>query len=328
MTGWTDQVRAQVRLLIGQIAVMDSRFGSMGIEDKSALDQYYLMLENLYDRDFQIAQTRDNSDLVIRVEGVAFDSSPRLQLVTSVFDNVSNQVTGLTKAILGLWADSRISPSSIDLGLSGLAKGSLLFGLKAQMPSEQENKGALLGEMDTLFASTKKALSVIDDVAHIVYRDADTVSMEAVSEVVEDPRVRDAALVAVQRLSPSGRRGIDSVSVSSHHNGRRPAELTSENRKSIRDSLLRPVITGENIELIGSVREIDIDSRRFDLRGIADENVRDVRCAYRNVSGVDPRRLIGSMVKIRGLVDRSLDGIPRLVSVTDLEILKPAPSEL
>jgi hypothetical protein len=327
VSGWSDQVRSQARLLVGQIGVLNSRFDAMGIEDRSALDEYFEMLERLFDKDFQIAQTRDNSDLVFRVDGDAFRNSPRLQLVTSVFDNVTTQVTGLTKAILGLGSYGQITSSSVDLGLSGLAKGSLIFGLKAQMPNENDHKGMLLGELDTLFTSTKKALEVIDEVAHTVYRDTENVSMEAVSEVVEDPRVRDAALVAVQRISPSGRRGIESVFLSSHNNRRRPAELTSENRKSIRDSLVRPVIMGEQIQLIGSVREIDLDSRRFDLRGIADEKIRDVRCAYRQVSNVNPRHLLGSMVKVRGLVERSQDGVPRLMSVTELEILKDAPSE-
>lgn len=307
---------------------MRERFLALGIDDMSALEGLYASVENLLSHDYQIAQTRDNSDLVIRVEGIAFDKAPRIQLVTSIFDNVSSQVTDLTKAILGLGADGHVSPSSVDLGLSGMARGSLLFGLKAELPDPTHHRGMLLGELDTLFQSTKSALTIIDDVAHTVYQDREHVSLEAVSEVVEDPRVRDAALVAVQRMSPSGRRGIDSVSVSSLKNRDKPAELTSENRKSIRDSLVRPVIKGEELELVGSVREIDLDSRRFDLRGIADEKLRDIRCAYRQVENVNPRALLGSLVKARGLIERSQDGSPRLMSVTALEIIQAAPANL
>jgi hypothetical protein len=73
------------------------------------------------------------------------------------------------------------------------------------------------------------------------------------------------------------------------------------------------------------VREIDLDSRRFDLRGIADEQVRDVRCAYRNVEGVNPRKLLGATVRVRGLVERTADDIPRLMSVLAIEVLHQGP---
>lgn len=302
---------------------MRERLLGLGIDDLSAVEALYSTLESIYSRDYQIALTRDNSDLLIRVEGDAFENAPRLQLVTSIFENVSNQVTGLTKAILGLGAEGHITASSVDLGLSGLAKGSLLFGLKAQLPDPASQKGELLGETDSMFKSTKNALSIIDSVSHTVYKDRESVSMEAVSEVVPDPRVRDAALVAVQRISPSGRRGIESVSISGGASSNRPADLNSDNRRSIRESLFKPVIRGEEIELVGAVREIDLDSRRFDLRGIADEKLSDIRCAYRHVPDVNPKELIGSLVRVRGLVERAQDGAPRLMSVTALKIIKP-----
>jgi hypothetical protein len=325
MTEWSDQVRRQVRLVVDQIAELRSR-DKEGTSERS-LQVYYEMLESLFDRDLRLAQVRDSSDLLLRVEGEAFDHDPRLQLVTSVFDNVTHQVTDLTKAILGAGSDGKITPRAVDLGLSGIARGSLYFGLKA-VASETKNGGALLGESDSLYTSTKWALKIIDDVAHTVEMDPDHVSMEEVSEVVSDPRVRDAALVAVQRLSPSGRRGIDSMSVSSSRSNSKPAELNSSHRRAIRSSLHKPVIRGEEIEFSGQVREIDLDSRRFDLRGIADEQIRDVRCAYRNVDGVSPKKLLGATVRVRGLVERAADEVPRLMSVTSLEITKAAPEDL
>ena len=285
-----------------------------------ALQSYYKMLEDLFVQDFAIAEVRDRSDLVLRVQGSAFDANPQLQLVTSIFENVTNQVTDLTKVILGLGADGRVTPKAIDLGLTGIAKGSLVVGLSAQ-PASNEKKGKLLGEHDTLVDSTKKALRIIDEVAHTIYKHSDAVSVEEVSEVIEDPRIRDAALVAVQRISPSGRRGIETVSVSGNQD-HTPATLTSEHRRAIRESLFKPVLKGDILEFTGEVREIDLDARRFDLRGIADEQIRDVRCAYRNFDGVNPKALIGARVKVQGLVERTADEIPRLMSVTDIEILR------
>lgn len=322
MTLWADQVRSQVRLVISQIADLQARSGRGGVESlKPALDSYYKMLDALYDHDLRLAEVRDNSDLMLRVEGVAFDGDPNLQLVTSIFTNVTSQVTDLTKAILGVWADGRITPRAIDLGLSGVARGSLFFGLKAQFSDSSK----LLGELDTLYDSTVRALKIIDEVAHTIEHDPENVSLEEVSEVIVDPKVRDAALVAVQRLAPSGRRGIEAVSVSGAD--RVPAELTSGHRRAIRASLDKPVIRGEEIEFVGQVREIDLDSHRFDLRGIADEQVRDVRCAYRGIN-VRPKSLLGARIRARGLVERTHDEIPRLMSVLSVEILNPAPDDL
>ena len=198
----------------------------------------------------------------------------------------------------------------------------MYFGLKAQLTS---GKSPLLGELDALYDSTRRALRIIDEVAHTIEHDQDAVSLQEVSEVISDPKVRDAALVAVQRISPSGRRGIASVSVSGAEGA--PAELTTAHRKAIRQSLDKPVIRGEEIEFTGQVREIDLDSRRFDLRGIADHQVRDVRCAYRSVE-ISPRKLLGATVRARGLVERTNDDIPRLMSVTALAIVREAPENL
>lgn len=323
MSDWSRQVRSQARLVIDQIAVTRARLLELGVENSDSLSSYYSMLEDLFSRDLALADVRDNSDLVIRVEGNAFDKNPRLQLVTSVFENVTNQVTDLTKAILGLWADGRVTPAAIDLGLTGVARGSLILGLSAN-PQKRAKRGELLGEHDTIVTSTKKALKIIDEVAHTVYKDRENVSVEDVSHVVADPKVRDAALVALQRISPSGRRGIETVSVSAAANLGPPAELTVEHRRAIRQSLFKPVIRGDEIQFQGNVREIDLDARRFDLRGIANEQVRDVRCAYRDVAGINPRHLLGATVRVRGLVERA-DEIPRLMSVLDLEIVRPAP---
>lgn len=322
MTTWADQVRSQARLIIDQIASVHARASDGSHQLEASTQSLHKMLEELYEHDLRLAEVRDNSDLMLRVEGDPFDHDPNIQLVTSIFSNVTSQVTDLTKAILGVWADGRVTPRVVDLGLSGIARGSLYFGLKAQLT---EGKNPLLGELDTLYDSTRRALKIIDEVAHTIEHDSDRVSLQEVSDVIEDPKVRDAALVAVQRISPSGRRGIDAVSVAGETGA--PAELTSSHRKAIRQSLDKPVIKGEEIEFVGQVREIDLDSRRFDLRGIANEQVRDVRCAYRSVEA-NPRNLLGATVRARGLVERSQDEVPRLMSVTSLQILREAPEDL
>lgn len=321
MKTWKDQLESQARYLIREIASLERHLDPD--QPSSSLDELFSTLQRIYVADLPLADLRDHSDLIIRLNGEAFEASPRLQLVTSIFENVTSRVTDLTKVILGRWADGRISPSSLDLSLSGMARGSLLFGLSADM--DRNGKSPLLRDRDTLFVSTKEALDAIDLVAHLVEDNDDEVELEEVSERIENPRVRDAALLAVQRLAPSGRRGIDTLSVSSR--GEKPAHLNSEHRRAIRESLTKPVIHGEDIQLLGYVREIDLDAHRFDLRGIDDEEIRDVRCAYSHLPDIRGRDLLGAYVRVDGLVERSADGIPRLLSVKNVEIRRKAPND-
>jgi hypothetical protein len=286
-------------------------------------EKYYCLLAEIFEHDLKLARLRDNSDLLLRAQGEAFDDDPRLQLVSSIFSNVTTQVTGLTRAIMGVRAHREVTSKDVDLALTGFAKGSLYFGLAAHRPTA---KFPLIDEVDTLYDSTRRALSVINEVAHTIEDDDEALSIEEVSEVVGDPKVRDAALLAVQRIAPSGRRGIETLSVSS--GSARPAELTPAHRRSIRKSLVHPLIRGEDLQLVGVVREIDLDAKRFDLRGIADEQLTDLRCAYSEVSDVRPRSLLGAMVRVRGLVERSADEAPRLMAVNSLTIVKPPPESL
>ena len=321
MNSWKDQLERQARSLIREIASLENYLDPE--RPSSTLDELFATLQRIYVADLPLADLRDSSDLLIRLKGDAFEERPRLQLITSIFENVTSRVTELTKVILGRWADGRVSPSSLDLSLSGMARGSLLFGLSADM--DRKGKSPLLGDSDTLFVSTRQALDTIDLVAHLVEDNKDRVQLEEVSEQIENPRIRDAALLAVQRLAPSGRRGIDTFSVSSR--GEKPARLNSDHRRAIRESLFKPVIHGEDVELLGYVREIDLDAHRFDLRGIDDEEIRDVRCAYRNLPDVRGRDLLGSYVKVTGLVERTADGVPRLLSVNHVEIREKAPDD-
>ena len=322
MTSWKEQIQKQAKLLVREIAMLENTLDPEG--STSSIEVLMERLEDLYSGGLAIANLRDRSDLVLRLQGNAFDSRPRLQLVTSIFENVSSRVTDLTKVILGSGADGKISPSSLDLSLSGVAKGSLLFGLSADIANQKSPN--LLQDHDTLYVSTRDALKSINLVAHLVEDNDDVIHLEEVSERIDNPRVRDAALLAVQRLAPSGRRGIDALSVSSLEGI--PARLTSDHRKAIRQSLTKPVIHGEEIRLLGYVREIDLDAHRFDLRGIDDEQIRDVRCAYRSLPNIRPRNLLGSYVRVDGLVERTADGVPRLLSVTDVDIRNQPPDDI
>jgi hypothetical protein len=322
MTTWKAQLEKQARLLIREIVMLEGSLGSDYVG--SSLQSLYETLERIYSNDMSIADLRDRSDLILKLRGEALEDGARLQLVTSILENVTGRVTDLTKVMLGEWAEGRVTPSSLDLALSGMARGSLLLGLTTSL--DKKGRSTLLGDKDTLFVSTQRALQTIDIVSHIVDEREGPIELEEVSEQVVDPMVRDAALLAVQRLAPSGRRGIDTLTVIGQDGP--PAMLTAEHRKAIRDSLLKPVIHGDDIQLAGYVREIDLDAHRFELRGIDDQQIRDVRCAYRDLAHIRARDLLGSYIRVRGLVERTADGVPRLLSVLDIEILQHPREEI
>ena len=90
--------------------------------------------------------------------------------------------------------------------------------------------------------------------------------------------------------------------------------------------LVRPVVGKEVLQLEGTVREIDLDARRFEVRGVSDHEIADIRCVYTNLGNVLPRRLLDARVRVRGLVERRSDEAPRLLAVDQIEVLT-APGE-
>ena len=104
MSDWEANVRSQVRMVISQLAAVQPYLKNEGEQRDELFEKYYSILENIFQNDLRLANLRDSSDLILRAEGDAFQDDPRLQLVSSIFSNVTNQVTGLTRAIMGIRA--------------------------------------------------------------------------------------------------------------------------------------------------------------------------------------------------------------------------------
>lgn len=318
---WVQQVERRARLIHSEIAEVRLRASEFGIDPDLASASFYELLSSLYSDELPLAKARDNSDLLLHIEGPAVDGTPRVSLVSGVFNNVKGQVRDLTKAIAGIMPERRVSANEIDLALSGLARGSLFIGFAVPLPSSRDGQLTILGTDDPLYRATKSALQVINTVTHSI---EDTEGVEATRRVateIVDPKIRDAALVAVRRIAPSGRSGVRKIGVTSNSERRMPADLTPSTRIQIGNMLERPVISREIFELEGRVREIDLDARRFDLRGIEDNIVRDIRCVYQDLDGIDPRTLLDSVVRVRGRVERRPDEAPRLLAVDAISLV-------
>lgn len=322
MTIWAEQVERRAKLIHDEISLWRSRAREMSLDPEESLTGLYALLRELYVDDLPLAQAKDNSDLLLHVEGRAVEGTPRLSLVSGLFNNVRSQVRDLTKAISGLRHDQRVSAQEIDLGLSGLAKGSLFVGFNVPSPRDRHGQANLLGTEDPLFRATRDALKIINTVSHTLEITGEDEATARVAQVIDDPKIRDAALVAVRRIAPSGRQGVSTISVTSSGEGRSAAQLTPEVRSQIGRMLVRPVTQGnEMLQFEGVVREIDLDARRFELRGITGESVSDIRCVYNRVTGITPKRLLDARVRVRGTVERRPDEAPRLIDLTEVEVI-------
>ncbi len=327
MTTWSEQIERRARLLHNEIAVWQSRAAELGFDPEQACAPFYALLNEIYAEDLPLAKAKDNSDLLLHIEGKAVEDAPRISLVSGLFNNVKSQVRDLTKAIAGIFPDTRVTINDVDLALSGLAKGSLFVGFNVPLPRERKGHANLLGSQDPLYKATKDALRIVNTVSHTIEIVHEEEATCHVAEVVDDPKVRDAALVAVRRIAPSGKQGVTRIGVTAADERRSPAELTPEVRSQIGRMLLQPVAGKEVLQLEGTIRGIDLDAKRFELRGIADEKIQDIRCVYTRVEHIRPRKLLDARVVVRGLVERRSDEVPRLMAVESIKILSE-PEEL
>ena len=146
-------------------------------------------------------------------------------------------------------------------------------------------------------------------------------------EEFPDPAVRDTVLVAARRLAPTGRRGIDAVSFFSvEENDANPATLTSKSRAVIATALSAPFQLPGTGAFVGVLREIDLDARRFVIRGVND--IGSIRCAYTERHDEIVRKALDARVRVSGGYESLVNGRPRLIAVEGLELMTRPPTQL
>lgn len=269
-----------------------------------------------------MAKAMDNSDLVLRLQGPAVDAeSPRLQIVTQAFTDIRDQVQRIAKAIIGLSPDTRGFPRHVELGLSGLAKGSLIVGVRVQTPEESQRgqtRQIFSGGDDQVYQAVRLA---VRQLAIVTQHISDEGVDESLKEEIPDPGVRDIVVLSAQRLAPSGKRGIDRISLfSSELESGKSLPLTPQIKRSLKRVVANPVNRTERGEFAGTVREIDLDARRFEIRGVRGAGA--VRCIYPESYARAAHHWLDSEVLIKGFFERSTDGNPRLVEADHVEVLK------
>ncbi|PAW78390.1 MAG: hypothetical protein B9S32_07650 [Verrucomicrobia bacterium Tous-C9LFEB] len=315
---WRENLDQQARRLHQQIAATQRLVLDAGGSEEQltqACAPYYQLLDRLYTEDLPLANAMDDSDLLLHLDGSGLQTvNPRLSLVAGVFGDVRKQVSTMIKTLAGAMHETLTLPKEIDLGLCSFARGSLYLGFS--LPEPGENYKFLSG--DPLVAASREALHTIGALT------GDLDRMDAYEKVVHDfpdPLLRDAGLTAVVHLAPSGRRGIETVDLTGNClPDKRWRHLTLDTRQRVKTWLDKPVLGTESVTLVGTVREIDLDARRIELRQIESNELTSLRGIY--PAGYDrvAKSWIDHRVRLTGRVE-SFQGKPRLMQVAQLDVI-------
>lgn len=324
----TDVFSRKVNILVKNIAAIEREVRATGgsDEDIASMSQpYYELLKRSYLEDYPLVTAFDTSDLIVILRGEAAELiNPRLSLITSYFTKIRSQVTKLTKELADIAHSSARLPREVDLGLSAYGRGSLVLGFAlppaSGLDENEVGQEMLFGEYDPLYKAAKEAMRTLGVVSYHV---AEGHSIEDIAKDVLDGKVRDVALSAVQEIAPTGKLGVSSVTVSGKDQAHSAGELTPQVRKAVGEALKTPAVGDEFTELVGLVREIDLDAQRFELRQVEHDRISDVRCAYSSASYPDSEatKWVNNKVSIYGKVERNSAGKARLIEVVKVRAL-------
>ena len=322
---WKQILDGKVNTLLDQISYIKSELAGSEF-DESVVEEmcrpYTAMLQEIYQEEYPLAYAIENSDLVVRIEGIGVEKdSPRLSLISSYFGKVRKQVTNIAKALANLEEGGRRLPKQFDLTLSAFAKGSLVLGFS--LPTLQDieedagNQPTLFGENDPLYLAAREAMKTLGVVSHFVGENA---SKEEIAAAIPDAKVRDVALAALNDLVPSGRQGITAVSLAGKEVGNfEQVTLTKQTKEAVRKVLEHPVVSEERVSFHGQVREIDLDAKRLELRHIENLEVNEVRCIYKNYTDDEASEWLNKNVAVIGVVERNANGKARLMEIESIE---------
>lgn len=289
--------------------------------------QHYGWLRDLYEHELPLAKLMDEADLTVEMRGPGTKvAHPRISIVSGMFGKVKANVNKVTKAVAGVVDPQNENkpihiPSNMELGLGSIVyNDSIRFGFTLPDPST-----GLFGSEDPLYKALERAVNAIRTVSVSLSEFEDEEEFKSnITESLQDPKLRDSALMAVKEFAPSGRnKDIDRVAIAGGDLKISDAKpLTQASRKKVTHVLQTPVRGDERITLQGTVRETDLDQKRFEVRGIEGGAFTDLRCIYgAGVPDGLASKWLNRTVKVTGRVDRNAQGQARLMKVTHLEII-------
>ncbi len=321
MGKWIESVERKASIIHTQLAAARSLAVAHGASADSIAAPYLNLLRNLYAEEFPFAQLSDASDLVARFKGPSVDiHDPTVSIVSSLLSELREQIRGIAKSVVGLATDTRVLwPAQLDPHLSGIAHGSLLVGVSVSAPEALGAKGQLEieGASTQVFESVRSAIRSLSLVARYVN---DSGIDDSIRDAFPDPAIRDTVLVAARRLAPTGRRGIDSISFFTPEIEEQEVQLlTPKSRQTLSSALITPVKTRGDGTFEGLLREVDLDARRFEIRGVS--GIGAIRCVYGPQHDALVRAALDAKVRITGQYEVFEGSRPRFVAVNIMERL-------
>ena len=318
---WTETVEAKARIIHGQISAARALAERSGHDPDKVDGPYLELLGKLYRDEYLFGQLVDESDLVARFEGPAVAAKvPTISVVTSMCSVLRKQIRHVAMSIAGLEADNRLTwPAELDPRLSGMAPGSLVVGVSVQAdePDALEGQATLPDVSRPVLEAVRNAVKSIAVVTQHVH---DEGIDEGINEDCPDPAVRDTVVVAACELAPTGKRGIDRLSLYGQDApGKAAVPLTPKSRRILKGEVRKPVrVTGSG-SFKGVVRAIDLDARRFEIRSVDD--IGAIRCIYGSDRDALAKEILDKVVVVGGEYEAQADQRPRLVQVSTMKVV-------
>ncbi|MAM87535.1 MAG: hypothetical protein CME36_09550 [unclassified Hahellaceae] len=323
---WRHQTHKRASLVFQQynklLECAPSKEAILEFENSSG-NRFFELLDKLYGEEYQLARLMDSSDLVFHAEGpAAKDSAPQLKALNWLTKSAEKSLRYIGESIFDSVgaSDGRKLSQKLDLRLTGMAPGSMYMGFSLA-DGGHDDFDSLFDEshqqvIDLLVEAFSK-LALVPN--YITDDDVD----RGIGEIFLDPAVRDATLLSVYNLCPTGRLGLHTLDITGKSGS--PGQLSQRERVVLRESIFNPVMS-ERIpgEFLGTVRQIDLDTKRFQLRGV--KELGSIRCVT-HMPDKMLKTLLGKTVVLKGLYERDKNGKPKLFEVREIKSFEESPQE-
>lgn len=281
MGSWLDAMEARARLIHQEILGAQELARRAGADPQAFTEPLYEELARFYRDNFSYALLADNADLIARYRGPGVaHREPPVSLVTTVFGKLREEIQKVAKAIAGMEEKKVRRPADLDPQLAGLTYGSLVVGMRVPRPGDvgADGQAVLPGVSDDLYRAVQTAVQSLPAIPRLIQ---DGQISDAIYEQFPDPDVRDTVMVAARRLAPSAQ------------------------NKAINELFLSGPRLRSNGEFEGVVREVDLDARRFEIRGR--EASSGMRCIYEPVYDGQIIGMLNAAVRVKGSYEAAAD---------------------
>lgn len=322
MNTWAKSFSEFEKTVRGQMAAAVKLAQESDISVEEAIAPYLEILRDAYQRDMQLVDVMDRSDLVVKFNGPSVDSgSPAADIVGNALSGLHGHISGLARSIVGLagFDNGEKLPNQLDPRLVGLARGSLIIGIK--IPDAFEEQGPkqipIPETIQPVIASVRSAIKKLSSVSR--YVEDDKIN-SAIKTRLPDPAVRDALIVAASKIAPNGHRGINQVQMLGGSSKKLNPALTSHSRKILQQAVRSPIGPAKTGTFRGIVRAADLDAFRFEIRNV--ESYGSIRCVYRAELQSLIKNCFDHWTEVTGQYETSADGQPRLLVVETVRPIK------